>query len=202
MTPRWLQVQVLGPQCDWGACTCCLPRPLTTCLPATPTASPLPLPGTLSLPTPGRAGPVSARASLVCCPLISLMSPLAPPYLSEAALMTSLQTSLLPGTPFLIDLSEPSASGSSPSRALLAAPFSSPPARTLLPGRHALLPGLTFLLSTCHCSRAVCVHSAWPHSWGQGLCPLQSVCPVPELGGSTGSVRRTNAEVLPCCCLG
>ena len=95
---------------------------------------------------------MSARASLVCCPLISLTSPLAPSYLSEAALTTSLQASLLPGTPFLIDLSEPPASGRSPSRALLAAPFSSPPARALLPARHAPLRGVTVLLGTCHCS--------------------------------------------------
>ena len=141
---------------------------------------------------------MSARASLVCCPLISLTSPFALPYLSEAALTTSLQASLLPGTPFLIDLSEPPASGSSPSQALLAAPVSSPPARALLPAHHVPLPGVTFLLGTCHCSvpRVSVQRGRTP-----GGKAFVYICPVPGLGSGTGSVRRASAEVLPCCCL-
>ena len=83
VTSRWLQVQVLGPQCDWGACTCCLPRPLTTHLPATPTASLLPLPE--HRPSLLQAGPVHVSTSISGllsthlpheppCPVLSLRS--------------------------------------------------------------------------------------------------------------------------------
>lgn len=185
-----------------GPCTCYLPLSLTTCLLATPTASPFPLPGTLSS-SPLQAGPVPCQASLVSCHLVSLTRPPCPTLSSRSSPHDLSAGFLLPGTHFLIDLSEPSASGSSFSRALLATAFSSSPALALLPRLHTPLPGLTLLLSTCHWLLCrVCPFSVSSLLEGKACVPFGVFAQCLSLGAGTGSARRTNTEVLPCSCLG
>ena len=99
------------------------------------------MPGTLSS-SPLQAGPVPYQASLVSCHLVSLTRPPCPTLSSRSSPHDLSAGFLLPGTHFLIDLSEPSASGNSSSQALLAAAFSSSPALALLPGLHTPFPGL------------------------------------------------------------
>ena len=151
----------------------------------------------LLLPASGRASPLSSLISGQLA-LSPSQGPLAPPCLAEAALMTSLQASLLPGTHFLIDLSEPSALGDSSSWALLAAAFSSSPALALLPGLHTPLPGLTFLLSTCHWLLChVCPFSRSSLLESKAFVPFGVFAQCLSLGASTGSVvERTQRSCL------